>query len=188
MYQNLLSDSSLYHFLLQIDEDIAVEVKKGSCPCGGRLHRANYPRKARGVPDEFNEAYGSRHSFCCDREGCRRRETPASVRFLGRKVYVGAVVVLVSALQHGVTPMRMAKLKQLIKVSSNTVARWRRWWLDAFVRTAFWRSRRGRLRNPIQESKLPLSLLEAFEGEGMQQKLVSMLRFLGPLTTTRQTF
>jgi hypothetical protein len=38
-----------------------------------------------------------RFSFCCDRDGCRNRATPPSVRFLGRKVYLGAVVMLISA-------------------------------------------------------------------------------------------
>lgn len=188
MYQSLLSDSSLYKLLSEIDKDLAAEAQKRGCPCGGRLDSARYPRKARGIPEELDEAYGSRHSFCCAQEGCRRRMTPVSVRFLGRKVYVGAVVVLVSALRQGVTPTRLSKLEQLLGVSRKTVARWRRWWLDIFVRTTFWKSRRGQLRSPISYSKLPLSLLEAFEVEGKQQKLVCVLRFLSPLTTTRQAF
>ncbi|NLS97786.1 MAG: hypothetical protein GXX96_37065 [Planctomycetaceae bacterium] len=39
-----------------------------------------------------------------DRDGCRKRTTPLSVRFLGRKVYLGAVVVLVAAMRQGPSP------------------------------------------------------------------------------------
>ena len=44
------------------------------------------------------EAFGRRFSLCCGREGCRHRATPPSVRFLGRRVYVGAVVIVASAI------------------------------------------------------------------------------------------
>ncbi|HRZ54915.1 MAG TPA: hypothetical protein P5525_05600 [Candidatus Paceibacterota bacterium] len=43
-----------------------------------------------------------RFSLCCGKEGCRRRNTPPSVRFLGRWVYAGLVVILVAAM----TPLR----------------------------------------------------------------------------------
>ena len=71
------------------------------CDCGGKLHRADYERKARGVP-QWDKCY----SFCCDQEDCRRRRTPESVRFLGRKVYAGLIVVLISAMLHGLKPER----------------------------------------------------------------------------------
>lgn len=72
--------------------------------CGGALHRANYPRKVRGLPPGASAGDGAggpgpelRLSFCCAREGCRKRHTPASLRFLGRRVYAGVVLVLVMA-------------------------------------------------------------------------------------------
>ena len=67
--------------------------------CGGPLHRGDYPRKPRGgLSPSAAEAFGRRFSLCCGREGCRRRATPPSVRFLGRRVYVGAVVIVASAI------------------------------------------------------------------------------------------
>jgi hypothetical protein len=48
-------------------------------------------------------------SLCCSRDGCRRRMTPPSVRFLGRRVYLGAVLVLVSAMQQGSLPGRRVR-------------------------------------------------------------------------------
>ena len=89
-------------FLLSVDQDLAETTGKANCPCGGRLHCADYPRKpcgAVGLPDQ----YRTRLSFCW-RDGCRKRRRPRSVRFLGRKVYLGAVVVLVAAMRQGPTP------------------------------------------------------------------------------------
>ncbi len=66
--------------------------------CGGTLHRGNYQRKTRGFgPGVDAECLAGepgpdlRLSFCCEREGCRTRHTPASVRFLGRHVYAAVI-------------------------------------------------------------------------------------------------
>ena len=86
-----LTDANFYELLFQIDESIAAEVRARGCSCGGQLHRALYPRKPRGIRCALDESYQSRLSFCCAQDGCRRRHTPASVRFLGRKVYLGRI-------------------------------------------------------------------------------------------------
>jgi len=59
--------------------------------------------------------------------------TPPAVRFLGRHVYLAAVLVLASAMRHGVTALRAAKLTALLRVSRRTLGRWRRWWVQTFV-------------------------------------------------------
>ena len=85
--------------LFAFDTAIAEAVRAGGCPhCGARLHRASYPRKPRGVPAEHEKQFAVRLSLCCGRDGCRKRATPPSVRFLGPKVYVGIIVVIASAL------------------------------------------------------------------------------------------
>ena len=188
MYQTLLTDSSLYTFLFQLDEDLAADCRKGGCFCSGPLHSANYPRKPRGLPPGLEDKYDSRFSFCCAREGCRRRSTPASFRFLDRKVFVVAVVVLVSALRHGATPKRAAMLRELVGASRRTVERWRQWWQNGFVRSPFWKAARGRLKTPADKKTLPLSLLNAFSGEGEKAGLISLLRLLLPLSTPMQPF
>lgn len=190
MYQTLLSDSRLYKLLLRLDEDLAAQVKAIGCFCGGRLDSARYRRKPRGLPDGLDDDYGRRYSFCCAKEGCRRRTTPPSVRFLGRKVFVSAVVVLVAALRHGPIPTRIAKLRELVGVSVRTVNRWRLWWQETFVQTPFWKGARGFLRVPVDESSLPLSLLESFPVDKAESKLLRLLRFICPLSTSppRQGF
>lgn len=183
MYQTLLNDSTLYRLLYRIDQHVATEAKARGCGCGGRLHGARYRRKPRGVPADAEEDYGHRFSFCCAEEGCRRRTTPPSFRFLGRKVFVSVVVVLVTVLRHGPTPTRIAKLREWVGVSARTIYRWRSWWQDTFVRTPFWKAARGFLRVPIDESSLPLSLLESFPVHPEKRKLLRLLRFICPLTT-----
>ena len=182
MYQNLLSDSSLYQFLVKLDVDLAGQCRIGGCPCGGKLHSAKYPRKARGLPPGMDEDYAWRHSFCCSLEGCRRRSTPASFRFLGRKVFVAVVVVLVAALRYGATPARVAALHKAVGASRRTVKRWRQWWQDGLVRSSFWRAVRGRFHKAIDECSLPLSLLEAFGAAAPKARMLDLLRFLLPLS------
>jgi hypothetical protein len=108
--------------------------------------------------------------------------TPASVRFLGRKVYGAAIVVLVTAMRHGVTRWRQAFLKQVLGVSAETLRRWRVFWQEAFAQSDFWKAARGRLMPPVDQARLPASLLERFEGDQKEQVLL-LLRFIQPLVT-----
>ena len=89
MCHALLRDATLYDVLLKVDRDLAAEAKAARCSCGGTLHSARYPRKPRGGPDPLDPEYGHRLSFCCAVDGCRQRVTPPSVRYLGRRVYLG---------------------------------------------------------------------------------------------------
>jgi hypothetical protein len=122
-----------------------------------------------------------RFSFCCAARDCRQRETPGSLRFLGRKVFLGAMVVLVTAMQSGFTPARLRTVQELVGVSRRTVARWREWWSSVFTDTPFWRAH-GAFVPPVTTADLPASLLKRFAGDAEQQ-LVSLLRYLAPITT-----
>lgn len=189
MCQRLLGDATLYVLLQKLDADLAEETRERGCPsCGeGALHSAAYSRKPRGVADSLlPEGYATRYSFCCASEGCRKRTTPPSLRFLGRRVYVGAVVVLATAMQSGLTPARASKLRELIGASLRTLTRWRRWWTEAFTAGPVWRELRGRLQQPVDEHALPRSLLSAFQG-GEAEQLLALLRALLPLTTVARS-
>ncbi len=132
MCPSLLGDARLYAMLLRCDEDLASGARAAGCECGGVLHSARYGRTPRGATVALPEGYDRRDSFCCAEEGCRRRTTPASLRFLGRKVYLGAVVTLVTAMKHGVSGRRAAELRRAVGVSRETLARWRAWWAEVF--------------------------------------------------------
>jgi hypothetical protein len=177
-----LLDARVFELLLGIDRELAGEARTAGCAwCGGRLHSARYPRKPRGgVPAELRAEYGWRESLCCEREGCRKRTTPPSVRFLGRRVYLAAVVVLVSAMTGGVTAKRAALMEEWVGVTRRTLQRWRAWWLRTFPATPFWKGARGRLMPPVEEERLPASLLERFAE--CAPRLEACLCFLAPLT------
>lgn len=180
MSQKLLRDATLYALLMVIDRDLAARAREERCLlCGGPLHQANYPRKPRGGPEDLDPGYCWRLSFCC--ADCRKRRTPPSVRFLGRRVYLGVVVVLVTALQSGWTQKRFEKLRDHLGVDRRTVERWRRWWKQTLPEGPFWRGARGRLSKPVAASDLPGALLERFGGDERTQ-LVALLRFLSPIT------
>lgn len=178
--ESLLADqrsrAALWPVLTRIDGELAAQARERGCGCGGALHRSDYPRKVRGINVE-----GKRDSFCCAEEGCRRRTTPESVRFLGRKVYAAFIVVLLTALQHGLTAGRVSVLQEQLGVDRRTLERWREWWRDHFARSAPWRTQRGRFMPPPDEATLPWSLWQRF-GVG-ESPLLDMLRFLRPWST-----
>jgi len=186
MVHGLPRDASFWLFLFSIDQDLAQTTRNEACPCGGRLHSAHYRRKPRGGPDQLPEAYCQRLSFCCDREGCRKRVMPPSVRFLGRKVYLGAVVVLVAAMRQGPSPRRVRELSRLFGADRRTIIRWQVFWREHFPQTPFWKVARGRLVPTIEISALPLSLLEAFvRSDEDHEGWGKLLRFLSPITLTK---
>ena len=211
MYHDLPSTASFWSFLFTIDQDLAEKTRKQGCPCGGRLHCANYPRQPRGDADQLPKPQRIRLSFCCDRDGCRKRVTPPSVRFLGRKVFLAVAVILISAMRQGPTPRRLRELSKHFNVDRRTIARWQVFWRDQFPRTSFWKVARARLEPVVKIASLPYSLLDAFRqprapcecegrpmGEGdhdtsgdasphhppVYKDWELLLRFLAPITIT----
>ncbi len=182
MYPTLARDARFYRFQLEVDRAILAEARTRVCvTCGEALHSADYQRKPRGGPPGMCEDADTRFSLCCANRECRKRHTPPSLRFLGCKVYLGAVVVLVSAMRHGATPARMRQLRDHLGVSRRTVERWRRWWRETFAKSAFWRAARATFMPPVDPGLLPASILERFAGDH-EARLLAFLRFLGPIT------
>jgi hypothetical protein len=181
----LFDGATFYHVLERIDAELAETTRQGRCrACEGVLHKAYYPRKPRGGPADLPASYGKRASYCCAVDGCRTRATPPSVRFLGRRVYLRGVVVLASALQHGVSAFRAKRLKELFGVSRQTLERWRTWWLEAFPASRFWQELRGRFMPAIDETTLPRSLVERFEHRHAEDHaVVGVLALLQPIST-----
>jgi hypothetical protein len=95
MFDQIVLGGEFFEGLVAMDVAIVERATARSCRyCGGRLHRGDYPRKPRGgLIGRAGESFRRRFSLCCGREGCRRRSTPPSVRLLGRRVYLGAVVM-----------------------------------------------------------------------------------------------
>ena len=189
MYQAVLADAKFHEQLLVFDRDLAASARATEHAregarcwlCGGALHAASYDRKPRGGPPGLGQEYAERFSFCCGVDGCRKRTTPASLRFLGRKVYLATVVTLISAMLLGTTPARLARLSAVPGIDRRTLARWRAWWRSSFTDGPFAIVAKAALVPPLDIAGLPVSLLDRFAG-GLDQKHTALLRFLGPLT------
>jgi hypothetical protein len=158
----LVQSPPFFLLLLRIDEELAEEARSGGCACGGVLHRANYPRKPRACPKEVGSAYESRFSF------------------LGRRVYLGLAVVLVSARHAGQTPAA-ARLSGMLDIPVRTLQRWREWWQKQFPLTQLWQASCARFMPPVATDLCPASLLERFAGSA-EEALMRLLVFLSPLT------
>lgn len=184
MCHAFFNDSRFYQFLFRIDQEMANEAQSGGCAhCGGRLHVARYPRKPRGVRGVLDQSYETRLSFCCATEGCRRRCTPPSVRFLGRKVYLGTLVILVMAMEHGLNAKRRKQLIEQLDLSPQTLARWRRWWRTVFPASRCWQANRGHFVPAVDVRQLPGALLGRLSGGSLEHRVCLLLRLLAPLTT-----
>lgn len=107
-----------------------------------------------------------------------------SVRFLGRRVYVGVAVVVAAAEEMGVSQGRVRLLADLMEwpVDRRTVQRWVSWWREALPRTRWWQGIRGRLRAPVDPRGMPLSILQAFEGKSPEEAVVGLLGLLTPIS------
>jgi hypothetical protein len=177
--QRYLADQQLHQLLEKVDSDFAQKIRDGGCGrCGANLHRSNIDRKPRGGPKHWDE----RDSFCCGRKGCRKRHTPPSVRFLGRKVYAGFFLVLLSAMRHGIKPDRFKVLREVLGVDRRTLEHWRHWWLKTFVKGPFWKAVRARFMPSLCEKTLPFSLCETFDIDRCE-RFLELLKFLAPITT-----
>jgi hypothetical protein len=183
MYHDLPRAARFWSVLLAIDKDLAETSRKNACPCGGRLHSANYLRKPRGTLVQLPEAQCLRLSFCCDRDGCRKRVTPPSVRFLGPKVYLGVIVIFISAMRQGPTPRRVRELSTRFGADRRTIARWQVLWREHFPQTPFWKIARARLVPVVKIVSLPYSLVDTFLlRHPLCRGWTLLLRFLSPIT------
>jgi hypothetical protein len=161
MLHDFVVGREFFDALVAFDGQIARTVAAGGCPvCGGPLHRADYPRKPRGAAiAAAGEAFSLRHSLCCGRRGCRRRSLPPSLRFLGRFVYLEAVVLLASPYAQLVGALGAAA--RATEVPRRTLKRWRTWWRERLPRTATWAELRARfVPPPPAVGELPRSLVE----------------------------
>ena len=133
MMRTVLTSLKFFRELREIDQAIAAQAQAGRCPrCGGPLHVADYPRKPRGVPAGLAAIWNRRFSFCCGAEGCRRRVTPPSVRFLGRRVFSAVWLLFAGLLATAEPPASWSGPRALLEVSRRTWCRWLTWWRHTF--------------------------------------------------------
>ncbi|MCW8141269.1 MAG: hypothetical protein KIT58_20395 [Planctomycetota bacterium] len=192
MVHDLRLGEGFFAMLAGLDAKIAQTVAAAGCGhCQGPLYQANYERKPRGgLVAAAGEAFRLRHSLCCGREGCRKRATPPSLRFLGRRVYLEAVVLLASVVTQLTFALREARART--GVPGRTLRRWTAWWTKSFPGSSTWLSLRAWFRPPPpDESALPESLLAHLRVDLANDQSTSTLsdrcvlaaRLLAPMTT-----
>lgn len=153
LFHEWIADSNFLQLLYTEDIRNAAAVKAAGCPdCGGRLDRADYPRKPRGgYVAAAGERFERRLSLCCAQDGCRHRLTPPSLVFLGRRVYL-AITVVIAAWRSALRPEASPPQR--------TVRRWRSWFA-ALTDSRWWMVQRGQLW-PLAEpgEHLPAAVIE----------------------------
>jgi len=175
---SMLSNARVWAFLEDVDAAEAEACREAGCPrCGGVLHSASYPRKPYGLAAALRDD-ARRFSLCCS--VCRRRVKPPSVRFFGRRFYVGGLFVLVSALALA-GGVRLQTIARRWRIPSPTLRRWRRWWQETFPLSAQWAAKRGELAAPPGEAPLR-RLLRVMRGRGLRARLLRSLVWLMPWT------
>ena len=106
------------------------------------------------------------------------------MRFLGRKVYLGVIIILVTALEQGLTPRRRKQLIEQLDLYPQTLSRWRKWWRETFPTRRCWQAERGNYVPPVETKQLPDTLLGRLQGIDLKHRLCLLLRLIAPLTTT----
>lgn len=184
MLPELGLDDELLARLLWWDDELARVVAASGCPhCRGPLHQANYHRKPRGgrIVGAL-EGLTLRRSLCCGH--CRARSLPPSVLFLGRRVYLGAVVLIA-----GVGWSTAASVRELAEstgVPARTLGRWMSWWCETLPVSPTWAELRARfVPPPPDEAALPSSLVARLTGEQAETAVVLQTALLIAPVTTR---
>lgn len=181
MYHSLLADATFYNSLIALDRIIAEQVKQSGCLfCHSNLHQSHYPRKPRGVPEGTHSDYPFRFSYCCGQEGCRKRFTPPSMRFLSRKVYSSVIIFLVFLLKSKTDELKVDELNLLLgtSLSVETVRRWRNFWVKEVSQSHTWK--RAAFSHGMAQT-LPASLLAQFQ-QVLNSSLKMALKWMLPLT------
>ena len=181
MYHSQLTSAIFYNSLLAFDRIIARQVRQLKCSfCNGKLHQSHYLRKPRGVPKGTHNDYFIRFSYCCGSDGCRRRITPPSMRFLSRKGYTSVIIFLVFLFKSKTDELKVEKLNLLLgtTLSVETVRRWRNFWTKEVPQSDTWR--RSAFSHTMAQT-LPVSLLTQFK-QAANTSLEMSLKWILPLT------
>ena len=182
MLPELLQKASLFHLLYRIDESLLKEEQAKACSyCCGSLYQSNYMRKPRGGPENIPDNYLLRFSLCCGNECCRKRTLPPSCRFMQRRVYWAAVILVVMALrQNRENSVSAGKLERMFGISRNTLKSWFKYFREEFPVSEQWHRIRGLVAATVGNSELPGALLRFFirSSDNTEKALIRCLQFL----------
>ena len=101
--------------------------------------------------------------------------------FLGRRVYWGGVILVVTALrQQRNEGYTVRKIMDLFGVTRSTIGRWLAFFRSTFPQTVIWHKLRGLLIPPVAAEEIPLGVLErlGLNRDGPETALLRCLRLL----------
>jgi len=78
-------------------------------------------------------------------------------------------------------PKRVELLREALDIDKRTLERWRTWWLENFAASRFWKNARSRFMPRLDETVLPLSLVDAFKAT-LRAGMARLLEFISPIT------
>lgn len=180
MLQEVLERVSFFGVLYRIDVEFYQEMRcRGCVICGGPLYNGFYERKARGSPVPIPEQYDKRMSMYCGH--CYKRHLPQSCLYMGRRVYWGAVMLLVVTFrQQRLTGFTAQKIREKHGITSNTLRRWMSYYRDEFIHSTGWKAICGRLKADVVSAEQPCALVAHFVASAGDETdgVVSCLKFL----------
>lgn len=157
----LFHSAKFFSFLFGLDQEAAKRAKEKRCPiCGGQLDAAKYSRVINGIEEMPNKHELLVFSMCC--RHCRKRVTPPTLRFSGRKQHTKGVMLLAHVLKRGATQRRIIELSKLLGASERTIRGWIRLWRAKVGDSSWWRDLKSRdLTAGTPEDALERMLLSA---------------------------
>lgn len=181
MSHDWIADINFFQLLDEEDARATAVARAGGCPvCQGRLDRADFPRKPRGGDvAAAGEVIDHRRSLCCRRRGCRKRLTPPSLVFLGRRVYLAITIVVATWRAMASPPVAPPR-----SPPRRTLRRWLAWFASEAPHTGWGASVRARVSPPLEPNEaLPGALIDRLlPGRGVAAALLATLRMMAPLS------
>ncbi len=188
------SEFNFHAWLFWLDVRAAERIQASGCPhCEGPLHVSNYDRKVRGLSEEATDAgcYGLRLSLCCGREGCRRRATPPSTRFSGRRIYAAIAVLALSlslSVEERAEAVEVGEVEERRGAPArSTRKRWRSWWRHTLFEMPWFGAMCAQFAEPVEMASAPDSLLAKFRG-ALTARVQDLIVWVSPLTTSSLSY
>lgn len=141
----ILENSRFFKTLQSYDEDICDAERQAGCRfCKGPLDAGHYQRKPRGLEwAELDEPSLKRFSLCCRNDGCRKRSTPLSLRFAGRKVYCALFILLYACFNDLNQKRTLKQLHKKYGVDQRTGRRWILLFAQCLPQSHWWKGKSG---------------------------------------------
>ena len=134
--------ASVMSWMVEEDHKSCEDLWGTRCPACqiGVLHWGSWVSKG-GIGEDIDppEGFRLRFSLCCSNRNCRKRCTPASIRFPPKGKAATAVLLMVKLMRAQGSERRRQDIAEHFGVSLSTVGRWLCRWRSFAARNTRWR-------------------------------------------------